>query len=48
MHRLTTVVYHSHCHRAWGFPGSKEIKEAGLGNLGLEDRECIRFESTEE
>jgi hypothetical protein len=26
------------CISAWGFLSSKEVKDAGVGNLGLEDR----------
>ena len=29
------------CHTVFGFLGGKEVQEAGLGNLGLYDRECI-------
>ena len=26
---------------ALGFAGSSEVREAGIGNLGLHDRECF-------
>lgn len=26
------------CHIAWGFLASEEVKAAGVGNLGLQDR----------
>lgn len=31
---------------ALGFLGGKEIKDAGVGNLGLHDRECMQTQST--
>ena len=31
----------THLHSAFGFLGGKEVKEAGVGNLGLLDRACI-------
>ncbi len=31
---------------AFGFLGGKEIKEAGLGNLGLQDRELLRISAS--
>ena len=32
---------------AFGFLGGKEVKTAGVGNLGLHDRECLTPDSEE-
>lgn len=34
-------VHRADCYKAFGFLSSKEVKNAGVGNLGLQDRKFV-------